>query len=74
MSRTVIVNVHWAVKFAYNLVIATIPAHVSAKTVIFSDNGASFMRETIGADRLEEKYGGNLPNKNEEYWPPRYNP
>ena len=70
----VITNLHWAMRVATNIVLAAVPPHISAKTHVFSDNGASFLRTIIDEDSLEQKYGGNLPNKVSEFWPPRYNP
>ena len=70
----IIVNTHWLIKQASSVVYTFLDARITNKIKILSDNGKSTFDKLIGKDRLEQKYGGNLPNLTSDYFPPRYNP
>ena len=43
------------------------------KLLIFGDEFRPKLLELVDANNLEEKYGGKLPNKTENFWPPQLN-
>jgi len=44
------------------------------KLLIYGDNYKNDIKELIDPDSLEERYGGNLPNIERDFFPPAYNP
>ena len=73
MNNLVIVNIHWAIKAAANIIFTFLPAHVTCKIHFHSDNGAKFFETFMDKDHLEKKFGGNVPNLEQDFFPPRYN-
>jgi hypothetical protein len=43
------------------------------KLLIFGDEFRPKLLELVDANSLEEKYGGKLLNKTENFWPPQLN-
>ena len=74
MHNIVAVNVSWVIKQAANVINTFLDARLTSKIKIFSDNGNQYLDTLIGKDHLEQKFGGKLPNKTGEFFPPRYNP
>ena len=68
------VNVHWLISAASQVIFTFLPAHISEKIFIVKTNGSKDLLKFIDADHLEQKYGGTLPNKETDFFPPRYNP
>jgi len=44
------------------------------KLLIYGDGYQQDMQELIDPDCLEQRYGGNLPNVESNFWPPQFNP
>ncbi len=40
------------------------------KLLIFGDDYTKDLLELVAPNNLEQKYGGALPNKTENFWPP----
>lgn len=68
------VNVHWLLNAAAQVVFTFLPPLLGEKVSILTSNGSKELLQIIDADHLEKKYGGTLPNKEDEFFPPRYNP
>ena len=43
---------------------------MKAKMIFWSDNFKPRFKELFGRDNLEKKFGGKLPNKKANFWPP----
>ena len=65
MHNIVAVNVSWVIKQAANVIYTFLDARITNKIKIFSDNGNKYLDSLIGKDHLEQRFGGNLPNKTE---------
>jgi len=74
MHNIVAVNVSWVIKQAANIIYSFLDARLTNKIKIFTDNGNQYLDSLIGKDQLEQKFGGKLPNKTGEFFPPRFNP
>ena len=44
------------------------------KLLIYGDGYIEDMKELIDENNLEQRYGGNLPNLEREFFPPAFNP
>ena len=44
-----------------------------AKMKFFSDDYHEHLYKIIGPENLQEKYGGELPNNSDNFWPPKFN-
>ena len=42
--------------------------------MIFGDDYQEEIKDLIDPDNLEQRYGGNLPNITENFFPPAFNP
>ena len=72
-SATLGIGVSWiiraAVKFVYNF----FDEFQKKKFTIFGDDFVEHFDESIGLENLEEKFGGKLPNVEDNFWPPHFN-
>ena len=73
-NKLIAVNVHWLIAAASQVIFTFMPKPGSEKIMIFTGNGAEELLKFIEPSHLEQKYGGNLPNKESDFFPPRYNP
>ena len=73
MNHFVVVNSHWAFSTGVRMVLKALPFLVDSSVQVFSNNGADFLTSIIDEGRLEKRFGGDLPNKEGEFWPPRFN-
>ena len=74
IHNIITVNTSWMLKQAANILNTFLDARLTNKIKIFTDNGNQYLDKLIGKDHLEQKYGGKLPNKTSEFFPPRFNP
>ena len=72
--KVLIVNVHWLLASASQILFTFLPSHIAEKISIQGGNGAKDLLKFIDPDHLEKKFGGNLPNKTSDFFPPRFNP
>jgi len=72
--KVLIVNVHWIVSAAAQILFTFLPSHIAEKVSMQSGNGSKDLLKYVDPNNLEIKYGGNLPNKETDFFPPRYNP
>ena len=69
------VNVTWFLaKIGNGALSWLLPDHILQKIIVTNDNGSTELVKRIGADRLEKRFGGDLPDKKQDFFPPRYNP
>lgn len=74
MFNLITVNMSWVVKQASNIIFTFLDARLTNKIKIFTDNGSSYLDQIVEKDHREQKFGGTLPNRTTEFFPPRYNP
>ena len=73
VHNIVAVNVDWRIKYACNFLYKILDPRLTDKIKILSDNGSSYFTSVTSKDRIQRKYGGSLPDKNGDFFPPRYN-
>ena len=67
-------DVTWVVRQLWKLAHRFVDEFTNKKLLIFGDNYLEDMKELIDLDNLEQRYGGNLPNIAENFFPPAFNP
>lgn len=73
VATLAVLNIDWRIKYACNFVFSLLDSRISDEFLIFSDNGPEYFRNLTSKDRLQQKYGGDLPNKTDDFFPPHYN-
>ena len=73
MHKLTAINVHWALKIAANIIFTFLPPSVGGKISLLSNDGGDVFSTYNNMDNFEEKYGGNHPNLESDFWPPRLN-
>lgn len=73
MFRMFAINVAWLVRGLWKVVRPMLDEFTSSKINIYgsSDFEADILK-VIDADKLEKKYGGSLPNKESNFFPPEF--
>lgn len=64
---------NWLVRSMMWTVHQFVDEFTKRKLLTFSDNYREAMHEIVSVDNLEEKYGGKLPTKTDNFWPPQLN-
>lgn len=67
-------DVTFIVRQLWKLAHKFVDEFTNKKLLIFGDNYQEEIKELIDADNLEERYGGNLPNIERDFFPPAFNP
>lgn len=68
-----IINVNWVVKPATKIIRQFLDPFQQEKTQIFTNDFKNFFAQRIGLEKMEKKYGGALPNKTTNFFPPELN-
>lgn len=66
-------DVTFVVRQIWKLAHKFVDEFTSKKLQIFGDDYAEAMQELISPDNLEQKYGGTIPDKTDNFWPPQFN-
>uniref|UniRef100_A0A7S3MNX5 CRAL-TRIO domain-containing protein n=1 Tax=Favella ehrenbergii TaxID=182087 RepID=A0A7S3MNX5_9SPIT len=72
-NHMIAVNTHWLLAKAVNFVQPMLSPRVAGKTFLFTNDYHDHLDALIGKARLEQKFGGELPNVESNFFPPRYN-
>jgi len=72
-NHIVSANTNWFIAKASKFIKKVVDPRAAGKVFIFSKDYFPHLDELIGRENLEEKFGGDLPNKTTDFWPPRYN-
>ena len=64
-------NVHWLVRGLFKVVSTWLDEFTTTKINMLGSEFQRHLHEVIDENSLEEKYGGKLPNKTGEYFPPQ---
>ena len=70
LFRFFAVDVTWVVRQLWKLAHQFVDEFTKKKLSIYGDGYFNDMRELIDPDNLEQRYGGNLPNIAEGFFPP----
>ena len=73
-SLTLAIGVGWIIRTAVKFIFNFLDSFQQKKFIIFGDNDFfEYFDEHIGLENMEEKYGGKLPNVEENFFPPHFN-
>ena len=67
-------DVTFIVRQLWKLAHKFVDEFTNKKLLIFGDEYQDEIKELIDPDNLEQRYGGNLPNIERDFFPPAYNP
>ena len=66
-------DVTYVVRQLWKLAHKFVDEFTNKKLQIFGENYQEAIQTLINADNLEQKYGGTVPDKTENFWPPQFN-
>lgn len=64
---------NWLVRSLMFMVHQFVDEFTKRKLLTFAGDYHAQLHELVSVDNLEQKYGGRLPNKTANYWPPEFN-
>lgn len=64
---------NWLVRSMMWTVHQFVDEFTKRKLLTFSDDYRPELHKVCGVENLEARYGGNLPDKTGDYWPPHFN-
>ena len=67
-------DVTFIVRQLWKLAHQFVDEFTNKKLLIFGDDYAESIKELIDDDKLEQRYGGTMPNIENNFFPPAYNP
>ena len=67
-----IVNTPWVIKKATQIVYTFLDPFLTAKVTFYGEDFKPSLQKLIGRENLEKKFGGYIPNKKSDFWPPKY--
>ena len=70
LYRMYILNAAWAVKTLWKVVKKVVDPLTVQKFVVLGDKYDKELQELIDLEKLEKKYGGTLPDKTDNFFPP----
>ena len=70
LYRLHVVNSQWVVKIMWKLAKKWVDPLTIKKFVICGDDCAKELNKLIEPDHLEKRFGGTLPDKNDQFFPP----
>jgi hypothetical protein len=70
MFKFLCTDCNWLVRSMMWTVHQFVDEFTKRKLLTFSDDYRPTLHEIVSVDHLEEKYGGTLPNKTGDFWPP----
>jgi hypothetical protein len=68
-----VVNTPWVIEKAALIIFSFLDPFQTEKTKIFGENFRDFFANKYGKENIEVKYGGWIPNKTSNFFPPEYN-
>jgi hypothetical protein len=66
-------DVNWLVRGLWKMAHRFVDEFTKQKLLIFGDDYKKDLHELVDVKDLEVKYGGQLPNKTDNFWPPQLN-
>merc|ERR1719464_1792584 len=66
-------DVTFVVRQLWKLAHKFVDEFTNKKLQIFGEDYQEAIQTLINADNLEQKYGGTVPDKTENFWPPQFN-
>lgn len=66
-------DVNWLVRGLWKMAHRFVDEFTKQKLLIFGNDYKPKLHELVDVNSLEEKYGGNLSNKIDNFWPPQLN-
>ena len=66
------INTPWLILKVIDLVYSFLNPFSAQKTKIFGEDYGEYFDEKLGRENLENKYGGWIPDKKSNFFPPRY--
>jgi hypothetical protein len=72
MFKLYAINTPGTVRFFYNVISGWIDEFTTAKISVLGDEFASDLHKTVDKSCLEHKYGGTLPDKTSNFFPPTF--
>ena len=70
LYRLHVINAQWTVKTLWKIAKKAIDPLTIQKFKVLDDKFSKELLELIDADKLEKRFGGNLPDKTEKFFPP----
>ena len=67
------IEVTYVVKVLWQTAHRFVDDFTNRKLLIYGDDYREHLHKDVDPENLEEKYGGKLPNKTDNYWPPQFN-
>ena len=74
LFRFYAVDVTFIVRQLWKLAHKFVDEFTNKKLLIYGDEYRNDIKELIEPENLEERYGGNLPNIESDFFPPKFNP
>lgn len=66
------IDVTYVVKVLWQTAHRFVDDFTNRKLLIYGDDYKQDLHKDVDVDNLEEKYGGKLPNKTDNFWPPQF--
>lgn len=70
LFRMYIINAHWTLQAIWKIAKKMIDPLTLLKFKVLGETISKELHELIDADKLEKRYGGNLADKTENFFPP----
>ena len=67
------VNAPWILQNAGRIILPLFDPFLSEKTRFLGTDFKPFLHKVLGKENLEKKFGGWIPDKKADFFPPRYN-
>jgi hypothetical protein len=67
------VNAPWIIRNAATIIFPFLDPFLMRKLQFFGDDFKPYLGKILGKENLEKKYGGWIPNKKADFFPPVYN-
>lgn len=72
LFRFFAVNTHWLLRGLWTIATKIVDEFTLTKMKYLGNNFHEEVHKVIDPENLEEKYGGKLPNKEKDFFPPEY--
>ena len=73
LFRLLALHVNWMMRGLWKLASNFVDAFTAHKLKILGADFKEELDQVVDLDQLETKYGGELPDKENEFWPPQWN-
>lgn len=64
-------DVTWLVRGLWKMAHRMVDEFTNQKLLIYGNDYQTDLHALVSVENLEEKYGGKLPNKTDNFWPPQ---